>query len=98
MTCAATRQGDEMYCSRCQVRWAANEPKTAACAPVDRRGARRKALEPPAPTGTPGGAFDARAFMLARRGWVSSPGVLDRMEIIAREAYAAGVKDGKVGT
>lgn len=92
MTCAATRQGDEMYCSRCQLRWDAAGPQTVVCAPLDRRGPKRKALEPAATLS--GGAFDARAFMLARRGWVSSPGVLDRMEIIAREAYAAGKKDG----
>lgn len=91
MSCAATRQGDEMYCSRCQLRWDAAGPQAATCAPLDRRGPKRKALESVA---TPGGVFDARAFMLARRGWVSSPGVLDRMEIIAREAYAAGRKDG----
>ena len=92
MTCDATRQGDEMYCSRCGIRWAAAEVKVISCAPVERRSARRKALDLATPT--PGAQFDARAFTLARRGWVSSPGVIDRMEVIAREAYAQGKKDG----
>ncbi len=92
MMCAATRQGDEMYCSRCQVRWPAAEPKSVDCLPVERRGRQRQAVTPRA---APAGEFNAHAFVLARRGWVSSPGVLDRMEIIAREAYAAGVKAAK---
>lgn len=81
-----------MYCSRCQLRWAAAEAQTAACLPIERRSNKRQAITPPPAAA---GAFNARALVLQHRGWVSSPGVLDRMEIIAREAFKLGQKTGR---
>ena len=90
MSCAATRQGDEMYCSRCKLRWEAATPQSAPCLP-ERRTPRRAARLAHIPA--TGGDFDARALVVQLRGWVSSPYVLLRMEEIARAAYALGKKD-----
>lgn len=87
MSCAATRQGDEFYCSRCRSRWDADGPQPTPCAPAAER---RKA-----PIVTPSGVFDARAMVHKHRGWITSHSVLERMEIVARLAYEAGRRDGK---
>lgn len=84
MSCDATTQGDEMYCSRCQLRWATSDP-APRCLPVERRKVNRS----PTPAVN---TFNARKFALQHRGFITNPAVLDVLEQAVRAAYAAGVK------
>lgn len=83
-----------MYCSRCKSRWEVGASQASPCLP-ERRSPSRQATTPQA---APANQFNARAVVLQYRGWVTSPAVLDRMEVIAREAYALGKKAGATGS